>query len=408
MRKTLLGLHEAHQAQLSDGRSLELVHRDVKPANILISFAGDVKITDFGIAKSALQNRMTTAGVVKGTVRYLSPEQIRSEKISFRSDLFSCASVLTEVLTDKPLYDRGPVAPTLMAILNDQRAPIRDLLPFRAPELAEVLERALRSRPEDRFGSALEMAQALGAAARALGPPVSDDAVGSLLRQLFQGSAETTASGGLPEDVTYLITHDSAAGRASEPVATPRGGTPLDAEVFRRGPSPLPEAYVEAERRAAAMLDEAVVIDDPVEVEGEEVSDDLDLDLDDLDVDDAPPVEEAEEARLEARGPAEPGADEARAPEAAEDAARAPLGRVRGGARAPQRSGEYGLVDAEKLRAQLAAEQASALASSAALPAADAEPLEARGERSSLRFYLLLGCLAGVLLTSAVLLATGL
>jgi hypothetical protein len=81
---------------------------------------------------------------------------------------------------------------------------------------------------------------------------------------------------------------------------------------------------------------------------------------------------------------------------------------VRGGARAPQRSGEYGLVDAEKLRAQLAAEQASALASSAALPAADAEPLEARGERSSLRFYLLLGCLAGVLLTSAVLLATGL
>lgn len=289
MRKVLLGLHEAHQARLPDGRPLELVHRDVKPGNILISFAGDVKITDFGIAKSAMQNRLTTAGVVKGTVRYLSPEQIRSDKITFRSDLFSCASVLVEILTDQPLYDRGPVAPTLMAILNDERAPIVDLLPFRAPELAQVIERALRSKPDERHASALELSQALGAAARTLGSPVSDDDVGALLRQLFQsGTADVMPGGPAGEDVTYLIANDnpsSGADRRAPSWTGSRGSSPLDADQFRAGPSAsiadhrngaiekeaarpeLPEEYLLAEARAGAMLSEEVVIDEPVELD---------------------------------------------------------------------------------------------------------------------------------------------
>lgn len=303
MRKVLLGLYEAHHARFPDGRLLELVHRDVKPANILISFAGDVKITDFGIAKSIMQNRMTTAGVVKGTVRYLSPEQIRSDKITFRSDLFSCASVLVEMLIDKPLYDRGPVAPTLMAILNDERAPVAELLPFRAPELSECLERALSSQPEQRYSSALEFAQALGAAARALGPPVSDDDVGALLRQLFQGFSLDEHRPA--EDVTYLLENDAISGHAVERTPTPRGATPLEARSFsgthprpeasrthtRRKPTPpplpqdtgrvaagllqsissvdikgeYPSEYLAAERRARSMLENDVVIETPIE-----------------------------------------------------------------------------------------------------------------------------------------------
>ena len=284
MRKVLLGLHEAHHARFPDGRSLELVHRDVKPGNILISFAGDIKITDFGIAKSAMQNRMTTAGVVKGTVRYLSPEQIRSEKITFRSDLFSCASVLVEMLTDQPLYDRGPVAPTLMAILNDDRASIEELLPFRSPELAQVIEKGLCSRPRQRYGSALEFAQSLVVASRTLGPSVSDDHVGALLRQLFQSSTESSKDrGSIPEDVTYLVANDPlSSGPRKAP--RPKGASPLDAKAFNEEPM-LPPEYQAAERRADSMLQSDFIIENPVELldDGLEL-DDLDLDVLDLDV----------------------------------------------------------------------------------------------------------------------------
>ncbi len=280
-RKVLLGLHEAHEARLPDGRPLSLVHRDVKPGNVLVSFAGDVKITDFGIAKSAMQNRLTTAGVVKGTVRYLSPEQIRSEKITLRSDLFSCASVLMEVLTDRPLFDRGPVAPTLMAILNDDRAPVTQLLPFRAPDLAAVLERALAPRPEARFATALEMSQALGTAARALGPAVTSDDVGGLLRKLFQGGSEPGATPA--EEVTYLLGQESAP-RPAVP-ARPRGAEPLDAGDFgqqlgfesQQRAGSVAEVMSRAEARADALLDDQIRIAEP---SWKQESESLDLEID--------------------------------------------------------------------------------------------------------------------------------
>ena len=270
-QKVLMGLHEAHQARLPDGRPLELVHRDVKPGNVLISFAGDVKITDFGIAKSAMQNHLTTAGVVKGTVRYLSPEQIRSEKITHLSDVFSCASVLVEVLSDRPLYDRGSVAPTLMAILNDDRPPIAELLSFRAPELVDVLERALDPEPEKRFRSARDFAHALGAASRALGAPANHEQLGALLRQLFQGTPEAALDVRVStEDVTYLITGDDSGSRSIEVrKARPSSST----ESKPRPPPPplasdpsLPGAYLRAEARARAMLDTTVVFDEPIEI----------------------------------------------------------------------------------------------------------------------------------------------
>lgn len=316
VRKVLLGLHEAHQVRAPDGRSLELVHRDVKPGNVLLSYAGDVKITDFGIAKSLMQNRMTTAGVVKGTVRYLSPEQIKSEKVTCRSDLFSCASVLVEILTDEPLFDRGPVAPTLMAILNGDRPPIASLLPFRAPELARVLEKALSIRPGDRFESARAFSQALGAASRAIGPPAHDDALGGLLRQIFQGSGPTAELEG--EDVTYLVNKDaspSSSGRRRS--GRPRGSEPLSAEEFSPMPMtepsgvrslpPLspedgwPEEALAADARASRILDEAIVFDAPVELPSASGEDES-IDLEGLDLDG---TEDVQEDRGEAEADAE-------------------------------------------------------------------------------------------------------
>lgn len=413
MRKVLLGLSEAHQARFPDGRPLHLVHRDVKPGNILISFAGDVKITDFGIAKSAIQQHATTAGVVKGTVRYLSPEQIRSEQVTFHSDLFSCASVLVEILTDQPLYDRGPVAPTLMAILNDDRAPVAELLPFRAPALAEVLERALGKEPKDRFSSATEFASALGAASRELGPVASDDDVGALLRQLFQGPP--IAPGERPdEDVTYLVANEQivtpVAGTA-RPV--PKGAEPLDALDFS---DDLPPEVKAAEARARAMLEGRggadVVFAEPVELDRLDELEDLDFDELELEVD-----EDATDALDEASSPPSADADttfapepspERTVPEPSDDIEMFRM-KVEAGTRIPspvrgvpqstpmgriaERSGEYALVDAELARAARA-QEAPNMEKGRGFFALD--------EHTRLRLLVLVGCLTGVVLTVAV------
>ncbi len=262
MSKVLNGLHEAHSVRLPDGSPMDLVHRDVKPGNVLVSFAGDVKITDFGIAKSNMHSRNTTVGVVKGTTRYLSPEQIRGDAATARSDIFSCASVLVEMLTDSPLFDRGSVAPTLLAIVSGEREPVEKLLPFRAPQLVDAIERALCLRPEDRYATAKEFRQALMASSRVLGARVRDDDVGSFLRQLFQGTDDVlneqqiARARGLPNaEFTYLVEVNDpiscgpkdqhapevkAARAAMQSMA--HGSKPLVAEHFGHTPSrPMPQ-----------------------------------------------------------------------------------------------------------------------------------------------------------------------
>ncbi|MEQ9502439.1 MAG: serine/threonine-protein kinase [Deltaproteobacteria bacterium] len=255
----LEGLQYAHTMMLEDGRPLDLVHRDVTPGNILVSFDGAVKMTDFGIAKSKMSVVSTTVGVVKGTTRYLSPEQIRSENVDGRSDIFSAATVLTEMLTGAPLFDRGAVPPTLFAIIKGQRKPIADLLPFPAPRLAAALEKALSVSPRDRFTSAEAFAEALRDAQRELGRPLAPGALGRFVQELFDDrpvpvKKPKPVSG--PEnpslDLTYLFEVSEGSGahavREVSTLDTPdieaisgdlAGGTPLSAEQFE-DPRPAP------------------------------------------------------------------------------------------------------------------------------------------------------------------------
>lgn len=188
MCEVLRGLDYAHNFVLGDGRPLGLVHRDVTPGNILISFDGDVKITDFGISKSEMSSVSTTVGVVKGTTRYLSPEQIRGQAATPRSDLFSASVVLVEALTGRALFDHGSVPPTLFAIVTGQRPPVAELLPLDAPKLASVLERALDLKVERRHESAAELMLALDEARRQIGRPMDRAALGSFIKELFRGS----------------------------------------------------------------------------------------------------------------------------------------------------------------------------------------------------------------------------
>ncbi|MEM1031894.1 MAG: protein kinase [Myxococcota bacterium] len=150
------GLHYAHERRDEGGLPLEIVHRDVSPQNILLSFGGVVKIADFGIATANLFREET--GVLKGKFRYMSPEQARGEKVDRRSDIYGLGVVLYEMLTLTSPYGKLSDEALAEAVRYGQvKAPsaIDADIP---PRLDDLVMRALQRRPEDRFATAREMA----------------------------------------------------------------------------------------------------------------------------------------------------------------------------------------------------------------------------------------------------------
>jgi serine/threonine protein kinase len=154
------GLQFAHQLTDTAGRPLNLVHRDINPQNILLTYGGEVKIIDFGVAKTNT-NAQTMAGTIKGKVAYMSPEQILARGVDQRSDVFSAGVVLWEVLTGRPLFMRDSEAATLYAIMNDPIPLPSRYRPDVPRALDAIVERALARTPADRFESAEEMGMAI-------------------------------------------------------------------------------------------------------------------------------------------------------------------------------------------------------------------------------------------------------
>lgn len=150
----LKGLEHAHRATDSFGDALNIIHRDVSPSNVMLSYSGNVKIGDFGVAKAATQRSMTEAGTLKGKVGYMSPEQVRGDRIDHRSDVFSAGIILYEVLNMRRLFT-GNSDLDVMLRVRDINASHELAQGITLPDtLHAIMRKALARDPNKRFQSA--------------------------------------------------------------------------------------------------------------------------------------------------------------------------------------------------------------------------------------------------------------
>lgn len=150
------GLEYAHNLTDYKGQALHMVHRDVSPQNIFISYSGLVKILDFGVAKAAGRSSSTQSGVIKGKAAYMSPEQATGKTVDKRSDIFALGILLYELVTGKRMFHGEPLQ-VLEKVRLARYVPTESLAPGLSPGLYRIIDRALARRPEDRYPDCGEM-----------------------------------------------------------------------------------------------------------------------------------------------------------------------------------------------------------------------------------------------------------
>jgi serine/threonine-protein kinase len=183
-------LDYAHDLTDAEGRPLHVVHRDVNPTNVFLTYDGDVKLIDFGLAKSATRSARSKEGIIKGKVPYLSPEQVLEEGVDRRTDLYALGATLWESTTGRRLFKRDTDLETIRAIqkaeIPDPRTFVEGLYP---DELWEIERRALAKNPDDRYASAGELAHDLESFLEHRARADMRQTLAAWLEELFPGEA---------------------------------------------------------------------------------------------------------------------------------------------------------------------------------------------------------------------------
>ena len=186
------GLHYAHERLGPGGEPLGIVHRDVSPSNVLVSYDGAVKVSDFGIAKWAFQRTRTQEGTLKGKFAYMSPEQCRARPVDRRSDIFALGAILYELTTGSAPFAGASELDILNQIATGRASPPAwpEAMGAYPPALSEIVMRALAPEADDRFPTMQALQIAIESFARASGLALSTVALASYLQELFADELE--------------------------------------------------------------------------------------------------------------------------------------------------------------------------------------------------------------------------
>ncbi len=179
------GLQYAHQATDEHGASLHLVHRDLSPANVCISYDGHVKIIDFGAAQSTLKNEQTAPRVVIGNLTYMAPEQAKKLPVDGRADVYSCGVMLWELLAWHALPQKGDPIERWRKAANPVWEPPSKSQPSVPRDIDELVMKALAKDPNERFASAATLAEALKKARQRHAPDVTERDLSELISRVF-------------------------------------------------------------------------------------------------------------------------------------------------------------------------------------------------------------------------------
>ena len=223
-------LHHAHTLRDELGNLFGLLHGDVNPDNVMIGFSGDVKLTDFGVAKATSLAAETQTGILKGKFGYMSPEQCRNEEADHRGDIFAAGILLFELTCGRRLFVRATDFETVRAVIKGIIPPPSAVVDDVPDELEEVIMTALARDPEMRYQNAQEMQLALEAAIRANSWRTGPLALSRYISAMF--SDRITPSSGFPR--VALANKDGR--KATAPPSTSADPRTPDA------PSRLPEA----------------------------------------------------------------------------------------------------------------------------------------------------------------------
>ncbi len=210
-------LDYAHRKRDFEDREMGLVHRDVSPQNVLLTYEGDVKLCDFGIAKAVSKASQTLMGALKGKLQYMSPEQAWGRAVDGRSDLFSLGAVLFEMVTGERQFSGDSEMSVLESVRQGQIRTPRQIDPSIPREVDEIVARALAFDPQDRFQSAGEMKQRLEAVLASLAPSLGPTDLAAYIRRVVEPAP---AEGAVPPPAP-LPSPAPPVAWAPEPVATP-------------------------------------------------------------------------------------------------------------------------------------------------------------------------------------------